>query len=79
MRIAVSCHVTKEANVRQVGQVRAGWHGVHCKGLSERDVLDVYLRQSGLLGWAYDATGDVQETEREDPLHKQWGEDSQFW
>lgn len=60
----------------QVDQVRAAWHGVHCKGLSDRDALDVYLRQSGLLQWQYSDAVDVQETVREDPLHKQWGQDT---
>ena len=55
----------------QVDQVRVGWADVQARGVPEQDAVEVYLRQSGLLDWQYDALVDAPDTEQEDPLLRQ--------
>jgi hypothetical protein len=56
---------------RQVDQVRIGWADMQARGVPEQDAVEVYLRQSGLLDWQYDAVVDAPETEQDDPLLRQ--------
>lgn len=57
--------------VGQVDQVRVGWADVQARGVPEQDAVEVYLRQSGLLDWQYDALVDAPDAEQEDPLLRQ--------
>jgi len=51
--------------------VRVGWANVHARGAGDRDIADIYLRQSGLLDWKFDEVADAPVTERENPLERQ--------
>lgn len=55
----------------QVDQVRVGWSDINARDISDEDVIEIYLRSSGLLDWEYDGVMDAPETEREDPLLRQ--------
>lgn len=59
-------------------QIQIAWAGMHAKGLSEAEIVDVYLRQSGLLRWHYSEVKDNVPEFRENPLNKQYGESSPF-
>ena len=52
--------------------MRVGWAGIRARGVADRDVVDVYLRQSGLLDWEYDGVVEHSETRQEEtPLERQ--------
>lgn len=51
--------------------MRVSWADINARCVSEECVTQIYLRQSGLLEWQYDAIIDAPEIERENPLLRQ--------